>query len=134
MHENPNLESYLVNTLSKIMEKLKLESNTDRCTLVCDTLTQDHPSLWKVQRVSKKFDDFSDLVDGKALTVHAFLIIGIGKKYFLVDPTFGQFTGKKEIFVSEITGNYKNNCLKKLQKYNLPQKILHFYVNEIVKY
>ncbi len=123
--------------IEDVMSKLGIRhlAKLDRCSDVCRSLSLELESRGGVTLniVSKKFDDFSDIVTNSPIMFHHFLVLEIQGQSFLVDPTFGQFKGCPDIFVCDITGKEKDNCVKQLIRYNLPNKIFHFYINEIVK-
>jgi hypothetical protein len=134
--ENISIES-LIELINEIILNLDIKSliKKDRCSDVCRKIKFEIDKITnlEVKIISKCFDDFSDMVTNSPILFHHFLIVKSGYRSFLIDPTFGQFHCRQNIFIGEITWEQKNNCVKSLQKYNLPNKVLHFYCNEIVK-
>jgi len=88
---------------------------------------------WKVQIIKYIINDYYELAFGSEnLTMFHYYLVGHkNNRYYLIDPTIGQFLGSANYFVHEITGHHKNSCLSELQELNLPEQILHDFVQTI---
>lgn len=139
-----NVENQLRKEINYIMQNNYLENipltkfaNQDRCSDVCTIVQQKlETNGWQISNRKTIFGDFGDLIYGKCVSFHVFLIAVKNKKVFIVDPTFGQFgldlVFPNSIFIHKISGetNSAKNidiCMKKLKSIGLPDKVFNFF-------